>query len=479
MQIAPDIYAAIAQKYGFRYEYKLQKLDQKMIILPSKIFPNEIRCATNEAYAVHCATGTWKNKRLGMLSLLTKNSFIRKVFGKEPLRTITDLIESGTEKQDCQNYKPKKILIVGLYNILGGIEVFAKNYISAIDKELFSFDILSMYEHIQFETDFKEMGCTIVSVPNYKYIFSYILKLASLIKKNGYDIVHINLLSAANLLPLIIARFTGVKVIIAHSHNAGMPNSLIKKILHKNNKYFLPFFATNYFACSSEAGYYLFGKKIHFEVIHNAICVERFLFSKTARNRIRDKLRIADDTLVLGHVGRFVEQKNHHFLIEVFKNIIDRGVNVVLLLVGTGSLYQQIQDYVNYLGLSNEVIYYGTTNAIQEIYSAMDIFIFHSIFEGLPVVGIEAQCSGLPSIFSTAISIEIQVSDLILWRDLSIWPKKWADTIFELLPLPQRKDMSEVITNAGYNILPESRKLAHRYSDLINTNEYGIYQTNK
>jgi glycosyltransferase involved in cell wall biosynthesis len=380
-------------------------------------------------------------------------------------------IPGGAENQECRNYKPKKILIVGLYNILGGIEVFAKNYISAIDKKLFSFDILSMYEHIQFETEFREMGCTIVFVPHYKHIFWYILKLASLIKKNGYDIVHINLLSAANLLPLIIARLAGVKVVITHSHSAGIPDSLIKKILHRNNKYILPFFATNCFACSSEAGYFLYGKKTYFEIIHNAIYIERFLFSKTARNRIRNKLGIADDTIVLGHIGRFIEVKNHHFLIEVFKNIIDRGVNAVLLLVGAGSLHQQIQDYVNYLGLSNEVIFYGTTNIIQEIYSAMDIFIFPSIYEGLPIVGIEAQCSGLPSIFSTAVSREIQVSDLILWRDLSIGPQKWADAVFELLPLPQRKDMSEVITNAGYNILSESKKLAHRYYDLINTNK--------
>jgi hypothetical protein len=94
MQIAPDIYAAIAQKYGFRYEYKLQKLNNNMVILPSTVFPNEIRCATTEAYAIHCAAGTWKSKRSGILSLLAKNNFVRKVFGKEPLRTITDLVEN-------------------------------------------------------------------------------------------------------------------------------------------------------------------------------------------------------------------------------------------------------------------------------------------------------------------------------------------------------------------------------------------------
>jgi glycosyltransferase involved in cell wall biosynthesis len=360
-----------------------------------------------------------------------------------------------------------KILIIGPTNKLGGIEIFVKNYISAINKSNLSFDILSMYKSILFEDEFKAMGCRIIYIPHFKQLVKYVYALACIMHKHKYDIVHINICTAANIIPVIISKLRKIKTIIVHSHNAG-DNSLVKRMLHHIGKSLLPYLATDFFACSFKAGKFLFSGNNNFVIIPNAIDVLKFNYNKSMRNEIRKNLYISHDTCVIGHVGRFFEQKNHCFLINVFNKVLEKNNNMVLLLIGDGPKKHHIEKLTADLNISDKVIFYGISNTVNELYSAMDIFVLPSLYEGLGLVNIEAQCSGLPVIASSDCPKEIQITDLVKRIDLNEGVDKWADEILEsLLSSKERVDRSEILTIAGYNILIESKKLEHIYVNLF------------
>ena len=223
-------------------------------------------------------------------------------------------------------------------------------------------------------------------------------------------------------------------------------------------------YATDYFACSEVAGRYLFGNKAfdqgEVKIIHNAIDVEKFKFDKVARKKLRKEFGIMDSTIVIGHVGRFVQTKNHTFLVDVFKKYHERNPDSKLLLIGIGPLENQIKDKIRKLDLVESVIFLGQRDDINKLYSVMDIFCLPSLYEGLPVVGVESQATGLPIIFSNGVSHEAIIS-----KNAKIVPNQETGAYIEKMDeiTQENKQRALASINENMSIKNEAPKLEAIY----------------
>lgn len=218
--------------------------------------------------------------------------------------------------------------------------------------------------------------------------------------------------------------------------------------------------------CSELAGRWLFGKKTYnagkVVLLNNAIELEKFSYNEKIRNKKRKELKIKKNQIVIGHIGRFVTQKNHTFLIDIFNEIYKENNNTVLLLVGQGPLVEEIKEKVNQLRLTDHVQFLGQRNDANELYQAFDIFILPSLYEGLPVVGVEAQSAGLLCIFSSDMTKETKVLRSTRFISLSS-PEEWSNIILETYKNHQRKDTKKEITRNGFDIEKEAKKLERIY----------------
>lgn len=296
----------------------------------------------------------------------------------------------------------------------GGVESVIMNYYRHLDHSKVQFDFICDEDSTRIPYDeIKKLGGRVFLVPKYQNLPKYLKALEKLFKENQYRIVHSNI-NTLSVFPLYAAKKAGVPIRISHSHSTSNPKewkrNLIKNILRPFSKRY----ATDYFACSELAGRYLFGNKSFdqgkVKIIHNAIDIDKFKFDEVARKKLRKEFGIKDSTIVVGHVGRFVQQKNHTFLVDVFKGYHKKNPDSKLLLVGSGPLEDEIKKKVERLDLKDSVLFLGQRDDINKLYSVMDIFCLPSLYEGLPVVGVEAQAAGLPTIFSNRISKEVIVS---------------------------------------------------------------------
>ena len=296
----------------------------------------------------------------------------------------------------------------------GGVESVIMNYYRHLDHSKVQFDFICDEDSTRIPYDeIKKLGGRVFLVPKYQNLPKYLKALEKLFKENQYRIVHSNI-NTLSVFPLYAAKKAGVPIRISHSHSTSNPKewkrNLIKNILRPFSKRY----ATDYFACSELAGRYLFGNKSFdqgkVKIIHNAIDIDKFKFDEVARKKLRKEFGIKDSTIVVGHVGRFVQQKNHTFLVDVFKGYHKKNPDSKLLLVGSGPLEDEIKKKVERLDLKDSVLFLGQRDDINKLYSVMDVFCLPSLYEGLPVVGVEAQAAGLPTIFSNRISKEVIVS---------------------------------------------------------------------
>ena len=324
--------------------------------------------------------------------------------------------------------KPIRILQIGMHDKIGGVETYLMNYYRNIDKSKIQFDFINPYTRLCFEDEIKALGGKIYKVPNFKRNpIGYYIKIKKIIKKQNYKIVHVNMLSAANILPILAASKCKVNHVIAHSHNGNVPEGFLRSILNRINKRIMLKKCTDFFSCSDLAGKWLFGENQKFKIINNAIDLEKFKYNENSRKEIRSKYNLKGK-YVIGHIGRFSYQKNHDFLIDAFSSYARKDDSAVLMLIGEGELEKNIRTKVKSLEIDDKVLYIGTTNNISEYLSAMDIFVLPSRFEGFPVTGVEAQTNGLISAFSNLITREIDISGNCSFLELNI--NKWI-TFFE------------------------------------------------
>lgn len=355
----------------------------------------------------------------------------------------------------------------------GGAENMIMNLYRRIDRTQVQFDFLVHTEKkCYFDDEIKGLGGNIYHVPYYniKNHFSY-KKALNVFFSNHPEIkiVHGHLGSCAHIY-LSVAKKYGCYA-IAHSHNTKPVNVSLKNILYRLFTFKTRRVADFFFGCSQAAAEYRFGKKIaHSEkcsVLKNAIEIEKFAYSEKNRQEIRNEFDIGNQ-LVIGHVGRFNTQKNHTFLIDIFAKIYEKNSDAILMLLGDGNLRPSIEQKVENLGLKNNVIFTGVRKDANKFFSAFDVLLFPSHYEGLPVTLIEAQTAGLPIVCSDVITKEAQILNTIYYHSLSEKSDVWAE--FVVKDLNFRRIDFESIENAGYSIECSAKQLTAFYLEACNDN---------
>lgn len=351
-----------------------------------------------------------------------------------------------------------RVLQIGMTDNWGGIESYIMNYYRNIDKTKVQFDFVNIYNNeLCFQNEIEQLGGKIYKVSSYyKHPIKYIRELKNIIIDNNYEIIHCNMNSAVFLYPLIAAKIAKAKVIIAHSHNSSSDKGVIKALLHNINKHFIPFFANKFFACSNKAGKWFYSSKIlksnDYYVIKNSINTNIFRFNDNIRKEKRAELKVADNTILIGHVGRFNKQKNHIFLIDVFNEYHRNNKNSKLLLVGIGPLKEKVESKVKELKLIDNVLFLEQRKDVNELMMAMDVFVLPSLYEGLPLVGVEAQAAGLPCIFSDSITDEIKISNNAQFVSLRDNIEKWSNILGKYTFKYNRSKEFKRVKAFGYDI---------------------------
>lgn len=364
--------------------------------------------------------------------------------------------------------EPIRILHVLQRMEAAGVQTLLMNIYRNIDREKIQFDFLVHYKTPQFfDDEIEKMGGRIYRLTfreDYNFI-KYINDLNSFFKiHTEYKIIHGHMHSLGGVY-LKIAKKYGIPVRIAHSHTNNTQNDWKKLPKLLMNKFYARY-ATDLFACSNDAGKYMFGEK-KFKVINNAIDSKKFSFKEEKRESKRRELEI-ENKFVIGCVGRFEIQKNQKFSIDVFQEYHKKNPNSVLLLIGSGSMEKELKDYVENKKISDCVKFLGNRKDIVELYQAMDVFLFPSLFEGLGIVGVEAQASGTPTVCTDTLPKEIDVTPIIHRVSLNLRISDWILEIESAAnDLLKHNNMEEYIKNANYDINKLSSELEKFYLEKI------------
>ena len=360
----------------------------------------------------------------------------------------------------------------------GGAEQVVMNYYNAIDREQVQFDffIFKGSKHVPTE-EIKALGGRIFVLAPLKRPLRYMKTLQRLLKENGYDIVHCHLGTLAAP-ALRAAKKAGVRVRILHNHTtSGGARELVRNAAKQLFKPFAKLYATHWLACSELAARWMYGAVPvldmseqappvkHVRVLPNAIDTARFSFDSHKRSEMRGEFRIPSKTLVFGHIGRFCPQKNQGFLIDVFKQILTKHKNSALVLVGIGKDIDLIRARVAAAGLDGKVIFAGQRSDIDKFYSGFDCFLLPSNYEGLPVVGVEAQCAGLYCIFSDRVTKEAKLSDSAQYLSLKSGAEDWACAALCCAKLRSDKGAQQIAAS-GYDINSSAKELERYYLSL-------------
>ena len=366
--------------------------------------------------------------------------------------------------------EPIRILIINGKMICGGVESFIMNIYRLIDRSKIQFDFLVHYkERFFYDDEIEKLGGKIyrLSLRNDNRFFKYKKDLKNFFKTHEeYKIVWGQMDGLMSVYLKQAKKYGNDVITIGHSHIAGAEKNLkglIKRFLKKG----VGKVADYRFACSTEAGKYLYGKK-DFTIFPNAIDTKKFDFSQEKREKIRKEFSLPSNAFVIGHVGRFNEQKNHEYLIKIFSEVVKKDERAVLMLCGYGELKEKISMQVNALNLQDRVIFVGNVNNVNEFYSAFDVFVMPSLYEGLPVSGIEAQTSGLKCLFSDTITRETQlVAEHVFFKSIKENPSEWAEKIISLSDYKRESKRLEV-AQTGYDVYDEISKLEKFFRSLAN-----------
>ncbi|MTN82435.1 glycosyltransferase [Turicibacter sanguinis] len=360
----------------------------------------------------------------------------------------------------------------------GGVEAVVMNYYRNIDRTKIQFDFFCSEESTDIPyKEIESMGGKVVLIPSYSKLIKYQKELKRIFTEGNYQIVHSHI-STMSIFPLRVATKVGIPIRIAHSHSTTSIKEKKKNIMKQILRNFSKIYANNYFCCSELAGRWLFGNRTYDDgkvfLVNNAIDLTKFTFNSKIRKEKRIELGIDDDTLVIGHIGRFVKQKNHDFLIDIFNEIHMKNENSLLFLAGQGPLQNELSNKVKELKLENSVKFLGQRSDTNDLYQAFDIFLLPSLYEGLPVVGIEAQASGLLCVFSNNVTKETKILKSTQCIPLSFNEKKWSEIILDSYNVFLRSECSDEIAKKGFNIKDEAIKLERKYYQLIQMQEIKI-----
>ena len=328
-----------------------------------------------------------------------------------------------------------KILHVGLSSNLGGIEKYLVNIYRNINHNKYEMDFLVFKgKKVCFFDEISKKSKIYEITPRTKNYIQYLKDLKRFFKNSKYDYIHFHIMEFSCFERILYAqKYTNSKLII-HSHIADhkiatkktqLLNMIGECLIRKNDTYLKT-------ACSKAAGEYMFANfpRKEFTVLNNGINIEEFQFENEGRQKIREKFDLKDK-FVIGNIGRLVPQKNHMFLLEVFYEILKLGEDAILMVIGKGPLKKSLDEKASELNIKNNIIYIENTNEVNNYMKAMDVFVFPSLFEGLGIVLIEAQASGLECFITDTLPKEVNISENITRISLTVSPREWAKKIIE------------------------------------------------
>ncbi len=354
----------------------------------------------------------------------------------------------------------------------GGTEAIALNYYKNLDHTKIAMDFLFYGESLpRFQEVLSKYGDKVINITDYTdNLIKSIFDIKGVVSKGKYDIVH-SQLNALNFFPLLGALLGGCKIRLASNHSTASlkyetKKSIIKYLIRPTVKWT----ANRYAACSKHAGEWCFGKKaikdnkVH--IIKNAIDLDVFKYDEAIRNKVRSQ-NDWDDKYVIGHAGRFTEQKNHFFIIDIFKRVSEKCPNAILVLIGDGHLVQDVKQYSERLGLKEKVFFLGTRFDVNDLMQGMDLFLFPSLYEGLGNVITESQAVCLRSVCSNEVPYEVKMTDLVDFLSLKDSVDLWADKVLEYSTGYERYDVHGDIQEAGYEIKSAAKDLEKYYFSLL------------
>ncbi|WP_047414401.1 glycosyltransferase family 1 protein [Cellulophaga sp. Hel_I_12] len=365
----------------------------------------------------------------------------------------------------------------------GGAESMIMNYYRQLDRTKVQFDFLvHRAEKAAFEEEIERLGGKIYRLHPINPLFpkSYYAELRTFFKEHAeYRIIHSHLNTFSSF-PLKIAEEFKIATRIAHAHIAMDPVSLsntfksvgnlleaIKKGIKLLVKKKIHRYATHYFSCGEKAGQWLFSDTTAFYVMNNAIDARSFIYDEQKAQSLRKEFQL-ENKIVLGHIGRFTHQKNHEYLLKIFAELNKKNEPYVLALIGDGPLQSKIKEEAKKLGISDRVHFLGLRTDIPNIVQMLDVFVFPSFYEGLPVTLIEAQAAGLQIIASDTITKEVQLTPDIQFASIAEAPEVWANKIIAL-GKNIKKNNFEAIVAGNYDIISNTKEIQKFYLNQINS----------
>ncbi len=365
-----------------------------------------------------------------------------------------------------------KVLQFPMANAYGGITQYALQNWRYIDKRRFQFDFATLSKtKLYFEDEVAAQNCKVYYISCYAEENEEQFKREMrAILSNGYDAVHLHTSYWKSFIVEELAREAGIPKIIIHAHNTSvLEGNNRKERIAYHNLYLAKLnesLATDYWACSWDAAKWLYGDSIPKKRIiiqKNAIDLEKYVYSLEIAHKIREELGWQNQ-YIIGHVGRFTYQKNQEFLVRVFRTVYDKNPNTRLLLVGVGSEREKIENLISNWNLSDAVHILEQRNDVHYLMQAFDCFALPSLFEGLPIVLIEAQAAGCDCLASDAVTKEAFLTDSV--SKLPLDEEKWSDTLLYLATekRPRNEKNVRVIRNQGYDIKKQIINIEEGYS---------------
>lgn len=356
--------------------------------------------------------------------------------------------------------------VIGSMN-RGGAETFLMNVLRKINRSQYYFIFLCYGDSASaYDEEILKLGARIVRIPDVKDvgIKQHIDDIRRVIVEYNVTTVHAHTYHNS-VFSLIAARLCGLEERLTHSHSTQSDTvraSAFKKVYFLISRLLINRLSTQRLACSREAGRALFGRGAIITLLYNGISVKDFVFSKNTRKRLRDEMNIKEDEKVLLHIGRFQEVKNHSFLIEVFDEFQKENSSARLILVGEGPLKKKMQEKAYELGLEGRIIFTGLRTDTASLYCAADIFVMPSLYEGLPLVLVEAQANGLTCLISTSIDASAKITDIVYFQSLNRSAKDWARHLSRL-PLEHSRNVAGALLGSEYDMDTEISKIEKIY----------------
>lgn len=358
-----------------------------------------------------------------------------------------------------------RILQIGLSSNPGGIENCILNYNRHIDRSRFCFDYADIYGNgLTYDEEIRSLGGAIYTLPNFKRNpLLNSIQLRDIIYSQQYNIVHINVLSAANIISPFIA-CNSQAIVIIHCHSTSTPSGFLRRLMnYVNLKWFRQSRVVKW-SCCLRAGRWMWGDAFSMsDIIPNAVDVNLFKKNVGYRRTIRTQCGFANDDVVIGFVGGLCEPKNVLFIPEILAALRKRSRKFKALLIGDGVMRKGLIEKIHAFHITDDVYIAGIQQRIYEWYQAMDVFILPSLFEGLPVVGVEAQAAGLPCFMSDTITEEVNISGTVTYLPIHKGGDVWADAIDHVL---SKKQSTQINIPRNYQIQYAAKELEHRYESL-------------